>query len=85
MAVGRIRHCDYTNIQYPEAIEMNEIPKLQDKKISVKSYKRVFNLKNLDKEYIVYFGGVNPCFDLWVNAEYVGYSENSFATYGSKE
>ena len=40
-------------------------------------YRRIIDIKRLDKTYILTFFGVSSCFELYANGEYVGYSEGS--------
>ncbi len=74
-------HPQYVNTQYPwdgiEEIEPGEIP---TKFNPVAQYVRYFTLPEEMKGGPVYisFQGVESGFALWVNGEYVGYSEDSF-------
>lgn len=43
-------------------------------------YKKNFEIDNLDKTYIISFLGVISCLDLYVNGEFVGYSEGAHNT-----
>ena len=71
----------YINYQYPwdgkENIELGEIP---TKFNPVGSYVKYFTLPLLwkDKEVHVVFDGVESGYALWLNGNFVGYSEDSF-------
>lgn len=71
----------YTNTTYPwegtEFIEPGEIPQLFN---PVASYVKYFTIpENMkDKRIAISFKGVESGFALWLNGEYVGYSEDSF-------
>ena len=71
----------YVNVQYPwdghELIEPGEIPERFN---PVASYVRFFEVPEWmkGKRTILSFQGVESGFALWVNGEYVGYSEDSF-------
>ena len=43
-------------------------------------YRRFIKIDDLDKNYIISFLGVSPCLDLYINGQYVGYSEGSHNT-----
>lgn len=43
-------------------------------------YRRFLDIEDLDKEYVLSFLGVASCLDLYLNGEYVGYSEGSHNT-----
>jgi len=66
----------YTNVKYPHA---KTPPLIQAHYNPVGSYKRTFEIpEDWDgKEIIIHFGAVSSCINLWVNEEYVGYSEDS--------
>ena len=72
----------YTNIVYPKAIETTnlfKIPNIKGKKNSVGLYTTFFDLEEIGKENIfINFGGINSCAEIYVNGEFVGYSEDSF-------
>ncbi len=71
----------YVNTQYPwdgkEAVEPGEIPRIFN---PVASYTKYVTLPEIMAEGPVYisFQGVESGFALWVNGQYVGYSEDSF-------
>jgi beta-galactosidase len=66
----------YTNVKYPHA---KTPPKTQKHYNPVGSYKRTFEVTTaqMSKEAFLHFGGVSSAFYVWVNGEYVGYSEDS--------
>lgn len=43
-------------------------------------YRRVIEIDDLSKRYVISFLGASSCLDLYVNGEFVGYSESSFNT-----
>ena len=52
----------------------------EDEYNSVGVYRRFLEIADLSKQYIVSFLGVCSCLDLYVNGQYVGYSEGSHNT-----
>lgn len=66
----------YTNVKYPHA---KTPPTIQDDYNPVGSYKRSFEIPaNWEgKEIILHFGAVSSAMNVWVNGEFVGYSEDS--------
>ena len=68
----------YTNIKYPFADPATP-PHIPDFWNPVGSYRRSFSLPATWKDHriVLYFGGVNSCFYVWVNGQKVGYSEDS--------
>ncbi|MDF1573057.1 MAG: glycoside hydrolase family 2 TIM barrel-domain containing protein [Bacteroidales bacterium] len=66
----------YTNVKYPHE---KTPPVIQDHYNPVGSYRKEFRITGdqLDKEAILHFGAVSSAFYVWVNGEYVGYSEDS--------
>lgn len=68
---------NYLNSRYPFALRPPHIPK----DIPVGVYRKIMPLeKEADKCYLLNFLGVASCFDLFINGEYVGYSEGSHNT-----
>ena len=68
----------YTNWKYPFKPNKPNVPRDFN---PVGSYKKNFNLptdwdSGVD-EIILHFGGVNSCFFVWLNGQYLGYSEDS--------
>ena len=47
---------------------------------SVGVYRKIFSVKDKNKRYIISFLGVAPCFDLYLNGQFIGYSEGSHNT-----
>ena len=66
----------YTDVKYPHA---KTPPLIQKHYNPVGSYKRTFEVPSdwSGSDVIVYFGAVSSCMNLWVNEQYVGYSEDS--------
>lgn len=66
----------YTNVKYPHD---KTPPRIQDHYNPVGSYKRNFRLsgEQVSSEVILHFGAVSSAFYVWINGEYVGYSEDS--------
>ncbi|MCL2630605.1 MAG: DUF4981 domain-containing protein [Firmicutes bacterium] len=71
----------YTNVTYPYAVETKnpfKIPFIKPDKNSVGLYIKSFTLENLNENVFINFGGVNSSAEVYVNGEFVGYSEDSF-------
>ncbi len=71
----------YVNTQYPwEAEEMLIPPQIPKKRNPVGSYVKYFDVDNelLGKETYISFQGVETAIYVWLNGEFVGYSEDSF-------
>jgi beta-galactosidase len=66
----------YVNIQYPHE---KTPPVIQDHYNPVGSYKKSFNIPRSwnGKEIFIHIGGISSAMNLWVNEEFVGYSEDS--------
>lgn len=67
--------CNYTNVNYPIPCDPPYVPNENP----AGSYVRCFNVSenwNGKSKYVV-FEGVNSCFYLWINGEFVGYSQGS--------
>lgn len=66
----------YTNVEYPHE---RTPPVIQDHYNPVGSYKRTFTIPDswIGKNVILHFGGVSSAMFVWVNAQQVGYSEDS--------
>ena len=54
--------------------------KTNDEYNSIGVYRKIFTIDDADQTYTVSFLGVAPCFDLFVNGRFVGYSEGSHNT-----
>ncbi|MBQ8688188.1 MAG: DUF4981 domain-containing protein [Ruminococcus sp.] len=71
----------YVNTQYPwEGKEQLTPPQIPQKRNPVGSYVRFFDVEEdlLGKETFISFQGVETAFYVWLNGEFVGYSEDSF-------
>ncbi|WP_321290742.1 glycoside hydrolase family 2 TIM barrel-domain containing protein [uncultured Sunxiuqinia sp.] len=66
----------YTNVKYPHA---KTPPLIQENYNPVGSYKRTFEVSAdwEGKEIILHFGAVSSAMNVWVNEQFVGYSEDS--------
>ncbi len=66
----------YTNVKFPHA---KTPPTIQDDYNPVGSYKRTFEIPAdwKGKDIILHFGAVSSAMNVWVNGEFVGYSEDS--------
>ena len=66
----------YTNVKYPHA---KTPPLIQDHYNPVGSYKRTFTIPSdwKEKDIILHFGAVSSAMNVWLNEEFVGYSEDS--------
>jgi beta-galactosidase len=66
----------YVNVKYPHE---KTPPKIQDYYNPVGSYKRTFEIPANweENEIILHFGAVSSMLNVWVNEEFVGYSEDS--------
>jgi beta-galactosidase len=64
------------NVKYPHE---KTPPKIQDHYNPVGSYKRTFEIPSnwKGKEVILHFGAASSMLNVWVNGEFVGYSEDS--------
>ena len=71
----------YVNTQYPwESQEKLLPPQIPQKRNPVGSYVKFFDVDKalLDKETYISFQGVETAIYVWLNGEFVGYSEDSF-------
>ncbi|MEG0546374.1 MAG: glycoside hydrolase family 2 TIM barrel-domain containing protein [Oscillospiraceae bacterium] len=66
----------YLNTRYQFPLNPPKIPT----DIPVGVYKKTFNIKDDNKTFLLNFLGVCSCIDLFINGEYVGYSEGSHNT-----
>ena len=68
----------YTNWKYPFKADKPKVPRDFN---PVGAYKTTFTLNEnwqaKQDDIILHFGGVNSCFFVWLNGEYLGYSEDS--------
>jgi len=69
----------YTNYQYPTPVKTRNFPKLDLELNPVGIYVRSFELthKVLNDQLILHFGGISSAMHLWINEQYVGYSQGS--------
>ena len=66
----------YTNVIYPHPVDPPYVP--MDNPMGV--YTREFEVKDTGLKHYIVFEGVAPCYDLYVNGVYVGYSSVSHST-----
>lgn len=66
----------YTNVKYPHA---KTPPLIQEHYNPVGSYKRTFEVPQewTGSDIILHFGAVSSCMNLWINEQFLGYSEDS--------
>ncbi len=66
----------YTNVKYPHVVTP---PLIKQDYNPVGSYKRKFEIPAdwTSKEVYIHFGAASSCLSVWVNEQYVGYSEDS--------
>ena len=68
---------NYINQDYPYPVDPPHLPDV----IPCGFYRRKIDVKKADgKKYFINFEGVAPCFYLWVNGKFVGYSQVSHNT-----
>ncbi len=60
-----------------EGVKPPEIPE----DFSCGVYRKIIDIDNINKKYILTFLGVSPCIDLYVNGIFVGYGEGSHNSY----
>ena len=63
----------YINTRYEFHLMPPELPE----NVSVGVYRRFFDISSVDKRYVISFLGVVSCLDLYLNGEFVGYSEGA--------
>ena len=71
-----IENPNYLNTRYQYFMNPPHIPT----DIPVGVYRTKIDIKSTDKTYLLNFLGVCACFDLFINGEFVGYSEGSHNT-----
>ena len=64
---------NYANVAYPYPYEPPYVPDKNPMGI----YRRQFNIENSDNKTYIVFEGVSSCLELYINDEYVGYSQGS--------
>ncbi|MCD6475266.1 MAG: hypothetical protein J7K85_03235, partial [Anaerolineaceae bacterium] len=69
----------YTNIKYPFSLDTKHPPKIDENNNPVGAYRRSFELsEDWEKQQVfLHFGGVKSAFYVWLNGEFVGYSQGS--------
>ncbi|MCD7774191.1 MAG: DUF4981 domain-containing protein [Clostridiales bacterium] len=68
----------YTNYNYPTPISKINIPHIDESKNPTGLYIKDFDLPTTDDNVFIHFGGINSCGEVYVNGEFVGYSEDTF-------
>lgn len=69
----------YTNINYPYPIGKNfREPKINDSKNPCGFYQTSFELEKIDRRVRIEFGGINSAAVIYLNGEFVGYTEDTF-------
>lgn len=67
----------YTNVRYPYPFEPPYVPNYTP----CGAYARSFNIdEKADNSFFINFEGVDSCFYLWINGEFIGYSQVSHST-----
>ena len=72
----------YTNFTYPYAlVQFNPllIPHVKGYRNSAGCYMTTFKVKKTNERVFLRFDGINSCGDIYVNGEFVGYSEDTFS------
>lgn len=72
----------YTNYMYPYALSqfnIADIPHVKSRYNEVGCYVTEFEVKESDKDVFLRFDGINSCGDIFVNGQFVGYSEDTFS------
>lgn len=68
----------YTNIRYPFPFDPPYVP--QDNPCGTYIYDFEYKISELAPKAYLLFEGVDSCFYVWINGEYVGYSQVSHST-----
>ncbi len=66
----------YLNCPYP----FDDVPPYVPEEQPVALYRKMFEINDTDKIYLLSFLGVIPCIDLYINGKFVGYSEGAHNT-----
>ncbi|MBO4539286.1 MAG: beta-galactosidase, partial [Clostridia bacterium] len=71
----------YANIKYPYELSMNPLrmPHVFAKKTTVGLYATDFIVDKKSSNTRLYFGGINPSGEIYLNGKFVGYSEDTFS------
>ena len=64
---------NYANVAYPHPVDAPFVPA----KNPMGVYERTFFVEDAEKETYIVFEGVSSCLELFINGEYVGYSQGS--------
>ena len=64
---------NYTNINYPYLCDMPYVPNINPMGV----YERKFEVENTENDHYVVFEGVSSCAVLYINGEYVGFTQGS--------
>ena len=64
---------NYTNINYPFLCDMPYVPNINPMGV----YEREFDVENPDFDQYIVFEGVSSCVVLYINGQYVGFSQGS--------
>ncbi|MEE4194300.1 MAG: glycoside hydrolase family 2 TIM barrel-domain containing protein [Anaerolineae bacterium] len=69
----------YTNIKYPYTLDTKHPPRVDGSKNPVGSYRKQFILPEAwaGKRIFLHFDGVKSAFYVWLNGEFIGYSQDS--------
>lgn len=68
----------YTNITYPYAISTTKIPYIKPELNPCGLYVKEFELGEVKDNVFIHFGGINSCGEVFVNGNFVGYSQDTF-------
>ncbi|MBQ2775027.1 MAG: DUF4981 domain-containing protein [Clostridia bacterium] len=68
----------YTNINYPYAISRTKIPHINPDLNPCGLYVKDFDVPQTDDNVFIHFGGINSCGEVYVNGNFVGYSQDTF-------
>ncbi|MCX4362687.1 MAG: DUF4981 domain-containing protein [Clostridia bacterium] len=72
----------YTNYVYPYALSqfnIANIPHVKERYNEVGCYVTEFEVKESSRDVFLRFDGINSCGDIYVNGQFVGYSEDTFS------
>ncbi|MDE6472614.1 MAG: DUF4981 domain-containing protein [Clostridia bacterium] len=72
----------YTNYLYPHALSqynIADIPRVKARYNEVGCYVTEFDVQESQKDIYLRFDGINSCGDIYVNGQFVGYSEDTFS------
>lgn len=68
----------YTNYAYPYAFSRTNIPHIKPELNPCGLYVKEFELDEIDENVFIHFGGINSSGEVYVNGEFVGYSQDTF-------